>query len=167
MLTYLLPKYARALQLLELFIYMEFKGKYDKEKDFYLYNVKENHHELSQLFEYDFVFTNDYLEILKTIKNPSKVLLFLCLARFISNTQSELQPKEMKEVFKTEGVLFYIIQMIKLKNNSMGYLKARTEIVSFLYFVREISVFIKLLHFKSSTRIIKTLEESISDTIEK
>ncbi len=123
MLTDLLPKYARALQLLELVIYMEFKGKYDKD-DFYLYNVKENHNELSQLFEYDFVFTNDYLEILKTIKNPSKVLLFLCLTRLISNTQSELQPKDIKEVFKTEDVLFYIIQMIKLKKQHWGYHKA-------------------------------------------
>jgi len=145
---------------------MEFKGKYDKD-DFYLYNVKENHNELSQLFEYDFVFTNDYLEILKTIKNPSKVLLFLCLARFISNTQSELQPKDMKEVLKTEGVLFYIIQMIKLKNYSMGYHRASNEIVRFLYFVRESSFLIKLSNFKSSKRIIKTLEESISKTIEK
>jgi len=100
---------------------MEFKGKYDKEKDLYLYNVKENHHELSQLFEYDFVFTNAYLEILKNINNPSKVLLFLCLARFISNRQSELQPKDTKEVFKTEGVLFYIIKMIKLKKMHIGY----------------------------------------------
>ena len=114
-LGYLMPKYAKALKLLELVIYMEFKGKFDKENDFYLYSVKEYHYELSFLLEYDFVLSNEHYEILTAIKNPSKVLLFLCMGRFICNTQSELQSIDITKVSKTEDVLFYIIHMIKLK----------------------------------------------------
>ena len=115
-LGYLMPKYAKALKLLELVIYMEFKGKFDKENDFYLYSVKEYHYELSFLLEYDFVLSNEHYEILTAIKNPSKVLLFLCLVRFICNSQSQwLQSMDITEFFKTELVLFYIIHMIKLK----------------------------------------------------
>jgi len=94
---------------------MEFKTKYDKD-DYYLYNVQENHFEIDPMLKYDFVLNAQQLDVLKNIKNPSKILLFLSLVRYICNNDSELQPNDLVQVFETESVLFYITKMVNIRN---------------------------------------------------
>ena len=113
-LKYLLPKYSQSLRLLELVIYMEFKGRFDKENDFDIY-LKNNHALENFVLENTYAFDlKCYLDTLKTIVNPSKVLLFLCFKGLMCTSVIELEPREFIRTFSIEAILSYIVHCMEL-----------------------------------------------------
>ena len=109
---------------------MKFKDKFDKE--FAICYNNELDSELNVFIQdYNFNFNNDYCKVLKKIANPSEVLLFLSLVRFLCNNLNEVESNELTKFFKAETVLFYIMHFSKNRRTLWVFSKnVNTTLVS-------------------------------------